>query len=295
MTVSGKRTLLIVNPGGGDAADAGRRACRTLETGGDRVDFHLPEDPAEISDLIRSLGPASDRIVLGGGDGTFSHSAEALLDAGRPFGILPLGTANDLARTFAIPHEPERAARVVLRGGLRRIDLGIVNGRPFFNVASLGFSVKVANYHTGERKKRLKLLSYPLSWLDAQRDMKPFEARITWNGDTKKTKSTMIAVGNGVHYGGGLTIADDAAIDDGWLDVYYVKPLGPWGMLKLLPYLKFGALKRRQDVRTLRAAAVRVETTPTQEINVDGDVIAETPADFSVLPKALEVFVPATK
>lgn len=293
--MSGKRTLLIVNTKSGAGVSMAERAWHVFSNAGDSVDFHSPADPSEISDLIRGLGPEADRIVLGGGDGTFSHSASALMQAGRPFGILPMGTANDLARTFAIPHEPERAARVVLRGGLRRIDLGVVNGRPFFNVASMGFSAKVANYHTGERKKRLRLLSYPLSWLDAQRDMKPFRAHLTYDEGAHKTRSTMIAVGNGVHYGGGLTIADDAAIDDGWLDVYYVKPLGPLGMLKLLPFLKFGALKRRQEVRTLRTAKIRVETEPVQQINVDGDNVAETPADFSVLPGALEVFVPATK
>lgn len=293
--MSGKRTLLIVNPGTGGDPEPAERARRTFESAGDTVDFHQPDDPSTISDLIREHGPEADRIVLGGGDGTFSHSAQALLDVGRPLGLLPLGTANDLARTFAIPHDPERAARVVLRGGLRSIDLGIVNGRPFFNVASLGFSVKVANYHTGERKKRLKLLSYPISWLDAQRDMTPFRATLTYDGETKTTKSTMIAVGNGVHYGGGLTIADDAAIDDGWLDVYYVKPLSALGMLKLLPFMKWGALKRRQDVRTLRTAELHIETDPKQEINVDGDIVAETPATFSVMTRALEVYVPATK
>jgi len=102
----------------------------------------------------------------------------------------------------------------------------------------------------------------------------------------------MVAVGNGVHFGGGLMIADDAAIDDGWLAVLYVRPLSAIGMAKLLPFLKFGAIKRRQDVKSLRARELTLKADPEQEFNVDGELVGSTPATFGVLRNALEVFVP---
>ena len=286
------RILLILNSSSGSADNTVARASRLIEESGYSVELQQPDEPARISDIIRETGPSVDRIVLGGGDGTFSHSAPALIDADRPVGLLPLGTANDLARTLGVPRDLDAAVRIATGQRSRRIDLGTINGRPFFNVASIGFSARVAQHHAGERKKRLKMFSYPLSWLDAQRNLKPFTVTLLQGRRKRRFRSTMVAVGNGVHFGGGLMIADDAAIDDGWLDVLYVRPLSALGMAKLLPFLKFGAIKRRQDVRTLRASELTLEAEPDQDFNVDGELVESTPATFGVLRKALEVFVP---
>lgn len=290
--MTARPVLLIINRKGGSAGQPVDTVVGILEGHGHTVDLRQPKNPADISGIIRQDGPLASRIVLGGGDGTFSRSAPALLDAGRPVGLLPLGTANDLARTLGIPANPDAAAEICAGNQTRRIDLGTINGRPFFNVASIGFSARVAAYHAGERKKRLKLLSYPLSWLDAQRGLEPFRVTIRAGERRRSFRSTMVAVGNGVHYGGGLVIADDAAIDDGWLDVFYVRPLGPWGMLKLLPFLRLGAIKRRQEVRTLRARELTLEAKPEQDFNVDGEIVERTPARFGIIRGALEVYAP---
>ncbi|MDF1719654.1 MAG: lipid kinase [Minwuia sp.] len=288
-----RETLIIINRLGGGATRAIANALQVMREGGLSIDLVRPDHPEQISDVIRDRGPAAGRIIIGGGDGTMLHSAPALLDAGRPVGLLPLGTANDLARTLDIPSDPVQAARVIVQGQTRRIDLGTVNGRPYFNVASLGFSAHVARHHSGERKRRLKLLSYPLSWMDAQRDTKPFRLKLTdRDGKTRSTRTTLLAIGNGVYYGGGMRIVDDAAIDDGNLDVFYVRPLGPLGMLRVLPLLRFGAIRRKRDIRAHRVRWLRVETKPQQQINVDGELVEQTPAEFSILPQALEFHVP---
>lgn len=290
--MSAGKALLIINVRGGSADGRVNAAADAVRRSGFDVDLITPDDPSEIANLIRERGVNADRIILGGGDGTFSHSAGALMEAGKPVGFLPMGTANDLARTLALPVEVTEAARIAAGSRSRRIDLGEINGRPFFNVASIGFSVRVATHHTGERKKRLKLLSYPLSWLDAQKDMEPFRVTVRYGKRKRQFSSTMVAVGNGVHFGGGLTIADNAAIDDGWLDMFYVRPLGPLGMLGLLPFLKLGAIRRRQDVRVIRARELELDARPKQDFNVDGEIVENTPARFRVLRHALEVLVP---
>src|ERR671926_181555 len=89
-------------------------------------------------DLLRERGRAFDLVMLGGGDGTMNAAASALVEIGRPLAVLPLGTGNDLARTLGIPLDPLAAAEVAAAGRTRRIDLGLVNGRPFFNVACVG-------------------------------------------------------------------------------------------------------------------------------------------------------------
>mgnify|MGYP000182552405 CR=1 FL=1 len=288
-----RKTLIIINRQGGGAARVLTNALHVMRDGGLALDLVRPDHPDQIPEIIRLKGPDAGRIIIGGGDGTMLHAAQALLDVGRPVGLLPLGTANDLARTLGIPPDPVQAARIIVRGRTRRIDLGTVNGRPFFNVASMGFSVNVARHHSGERKRRLKLLSYPLSWLDAQRDTKPFRMKLTdRDGKTRSSRTTLLAIGNGVYYGGGMRIVDDATIDDGNLDVYYVRPLGVLGMLRVLPLLRLGAIRRRRDIRSHRLRWLRVETRPPQQINVDGELVEQTPAEFSILPQALEFHVP---
>ncbi len=286
-------TLVIINRQGGSAGRDVTRALAVLRDAGLKPQLVRPDDPVQISEVIRERGPDSARILIGGGDGTMLHSAQALLDAGRPVGLLPMGTANDLARTLGIPADLADAAGLIVRGRTQRIDLGLVNGRPYFNVASMGFSANVARHHTGERKRRLKLLSYPVSWLDAQRDTKPFRIHMTdRDGKTKSTRTTLFAIGNGVFYGGGMRIVEDAAIDDGNLDVFYVRPLGPLGMLKVLPLLRFGAIRHKRDIRTHRVHWLKVEAEPEQQINVDGELVESTPAVFDILPRALEFHVP---
>ena len=89
-----------------------------------------------------------------------------------------------------------------------------------------------------------------------------------------------------------MTIAEDAEIDDGLLKVYYLKPLGLWGWIRLLPSLRFGTLDRRGEAELMRATRVDVATKRPKQINVDGELIGETPATFRLLPKALSVFAP---
>ena len=108
-----------------------------------------------IDDLGRAFhehGAKADRIVIGGGDGTISAALPALLRLGKPLAVLPLGTANDFARTLGVPAEAMEAAEIAIGGCEHCIDVGRVNGRPFINVASVGLAAKV----TEEQSRRVK-------------------------------------------------------------------------------------------------------------------------------------------
>ncbi|MBY0514894.1 MAG: hypothetical protein K2P78_13385, partial [Gemmataceae bacterium] len=137
----GRRALLVVNRGSRSGEASHAAAVRHLtRLGFDLVDA-APQAP--VADAIRTHAAGVELVVLGGGDGTLNAAADALAAAGKPVGVLPLGTANDLARTLGLPTDLAAAAQVIADGHTRRIDLGRVNGRPFFNVASIGLSVAV--------------------------------------------------------------------------------------------------------------------------------------------------------
>jgi diacylglycerol kinase (ATP) len=287
------RALLIANrhsrTGGRDLS----AALEVLEAGGVTVVERQCKRSDQLGEIIGADGGEVDLVILAGGDGTMNAAIEALLERQLPLGILPTGTGNDLARTLAIPTDLAKAAATIVGGHQRRIDLGRVNHKHFFNAASIGLAAEVTRHHTAERKRRLWLLAYALSMRDAWRATRPFHARLRCDGRTLRLRALQVTVGNGRHYGGGMTVRADAAIDDGRLDVYALKPRRFWRLLLLFPALRFGWLDRSEAALVLRGRTVEVETRRSLPVNTDGELTTHTPARFTVVPGALSVFVPA--
>ena len=292
--MAGPRALLIVNrhsrSGSGDLS----AAREVLAEHGLGVVERECARSDEVPEAIRRACDAVDLVILAGGDGTMNSAADALVECKLPLGILPTGTANDLARTLDIPTDLAAAAAVIGAGRRHAIDLGCVNGKYFFNAASIGLSAEVTRHHTKERKRRYWVFAYLLSVRDAWRHTRPFRAQLRCDGRLTRLRAIQITVGNGRHYGGGMTVSEDAAIDDGWLDVYCLRPGSFWGLLALFPALRLGRLRHRESVHVMRGRTIEVRTPRTLPINTDGELTTRTPADFRVVPGALEVVVPAT-
>lgn len=250
------------------------------------------KDSAQLSDTIRRYGNEVDLVIVGGGDGTLNAAIAGLVDTQLPLGILPLGTANDLARTLGIPRSVPEACGVIAQGRVQPIDLGWVNGTHFFNVASLGLSVKITQQLSREVKRRWGVLAYGITALQVLFHSVPFTAEIRINGETRKVKTVQIAVGNGRHYGGGMTVAADAAIDDQRLDLYSLEIQHWWQMIPLLPAMRSGNHASQDRVRTMHGQEIEIYTRRPYPINTDGEITTSTPARFRVLPKAISVLVP---
>ena len=163
-----------------------------------------------LPDAIRELAKNYDCVIVGGGDGTLNAAAPALIETGLPLGILPLGTANDLARTLGIDPNPVAAAGLIVAGNLRPIDLGEVNGHPFFNVASIGFSAELAQELTAEAKRKWGVVGYAIAALRLLMRTTPFTAFIDHDGTTETIRTVQVSAGNGRHYGGGMTVESTA-------------------------------------------------------------------------------------
>jgi YegS/Rv2252/BmrU family lipid kinase len=286
----GRRALLLVNCKARRGEECRAEAAERLTKHGfDLVTLGADAPPGEA---IRLHAAGVDLIVIGGGDGTLNCAADALAEAGKPVGIIPLGTANDLARTLAIPTDLEAACRIISEGHTHRIDLGRVNGKPFFNAASIGLSVAVTRRLSKESKGRLGAFAYVAAAVRALGAGRPFRAEIVCDGELHRARTVQITVGCGRYYGGGLTVAEDAAPDDARLDVYSLE-VGHWlGLLPLLPALWSGRWEGRRNVRQLRGQQVEVRTHRPRSVNADGEVVTQTPATFAVQPGAVTVFVP---
>lgn len=289
---SARRVLLIVNRKARRGELAGDVVTETLRAAGLMVVERDCDRRVDLSAVIESEADQIDAVVVGGGDGTLNAAAPAILKTGRPLGIIPLGTANDLARTLAIPLDPAAAAGIIAAGKTRRVDIGLANDHPFFNVASIGMGVDLTRALTRDAKSRWGTIGYAIAGLRVVRRMRPFRARIVQDGTVHQTRTVHLAVGNGRHYGGGMTVSETAAIDDHRLNVYSLEVGSIWKLLLMLPSMRAGTHGRWEEVKTLAGKEIVVETRHRRSVNTDGEITTQTPVTFKVLPDAIEIFAP---
>lgn len=246
----------------------------------------------ELGIVIREYHQQVDFVIVGGGDGTLNAVVDSLVETNLPLGILPLGTANDLARTLNIPFSIKEACDIILQGNLKSIDLGWVNGKYFFNVASMGLSVNITEKLSKGLKRRWGIFAYGITALQVISSTRRFRATIEANGELFPVKTIQIAIGNGRYYGGGMAIATDAAIDDQRLDLYSLELKHWWQIFPVIWYLPQGQYQHLQWVRTLESKEIQIHTQKAYNVNTDGEITSTTPAKFKVIPHALKVFAP---
>ena len=287
-----RRALLIVNSHSRSGASQCERAVAILKAHGIEPLHRECESREDLSPLIARHAGDVDCVVVGGGDGTLNAAALGVIDAKLPLGILPLGTANDLARTLDIPFDLDAAADVIAAGKTRRIDLGLVNGQPFFNVASIGLSAELAQKLTRDIKRRFGRLGYALVAVKVLAQARPFRATIIGDGESVRVKTLQIAVGNGRYYGGGNAVEKDAAIDDEHLDLYSLEFNRAWKLALMARSFRNGAHGAWREVRAVRAKEFDIRTRIPRPVNADGEIVTHTPAHFSIRPSAVTVFAP---
>jgi diacylglycerol kinase (ATP) len=286
------RALLLVNPRARRGAEEAGEIATGLRRAGLELVGEPSGDPAALPDLVHRRAGEIDRVVVAGGDGTINHAVQVLVGVGLPLAIIPTGTANNLARTVGVPLELEAAIAVAAGSHRRPVDLGRVNGHWFCTTASIGLSVQITEELSPDIKRRWGPIAYALAASRVMRRSHPFHADISWEGGSRRTRTVQIVVGNGRYYGAALAVAPDATIDDARLDLYSLEVNHWWELLKVAPFLKRGTHVERREVEALRAKVFEVRTPRPMPIDVDGELAAETPGRFEVVPRALELFTP---
>ncbi|NNC24306.1 lipid kinase [Salinisphaera sp. USBA-960] len=286
------QALLLINRGSRAGEQNAAEVRDALRANGASVVVRDADTPAHLHAALAAHAGSVDVVVVGGGDGTISMAAGALIQVAVPVAIVPLGTANDLARTLMVPTDIAGACRNAIHGRSQPIDLGQCNDVYFVNVASLGLPVRASKYRSTAAKRWLGPLGYAGNVVTAYRQTEPFDVELVWDDHCKSMHTIQLVVGNGRHFGGGLAVARDAMPDDGALDIYSLAPQTPLGMLAKLPGLVRGPDQELAGVSLFKAGAVRVRTSRPMAINTDGELLTETPADFRVIPGALTIKVP---
>lgn len=288
-----RRALLLVNHQSQHGKESLAQAIEQLQQLGFELVEESTGDPEQLPEVICQYRDKVDLVIIGGGDGTLNAAAAGLVETQLPLGILPLGTANDLARTLGIPLSVSEACKIIATGRNFAIDLGCVNDKYFFNVASLGIGTQITQQLTKEAKQRWGVLAYAATALKVLWQTRPFQAEIHFNQTSVQGKTVQIAVGNGRFYGGGTPISQEATIDDHQLDLYSLEIQYWWQIIPILPAMSRGHQATWPSVVAHQSQAIEVRTSKPHPISTDGEITTQTPADFRVVPQALSVIVPA--
>ncbi|HEY8313356.1 MAG TPA: YegS/Rv2252/BmrU family lipid kinase [Candidatus Baltobacteraceae bacterium] len=232
-----------------------------------------------------------DAIVAAGGDGTIVSSLAEAMQAKVPLGIIPLGTFNDLARTFGIPLDVPGACAIVAGGTTREIDVGRVNGAYFVNEASIGISTRIARRQTPELKQRFGFFGVAGTTIQTLAQHRPFFAEVDFDGRSEQFRTVQLTFANSYHFGG-LIEVPGGSIDNGMLELFSVE-IENW--LGVIPIVRKAITHDRGSVdglRRRRSNRFTVHTHRPHHISADGEPAGVTPAVFESIPRALRIIVP---
>ncbi|GAA0265233.1 diacylglycerol/lipid kinase family protein [Cryptosporangium japonicum] len=276
--------LVIVNEGAGSTELAAvDKAVEVLR----RVADVVVARTGDLDALGAALRIHRERTtVLAGGDGSLHAAVQLLhdahqLDPQRPFGLIPLGTGNDLARTLGIPLDPVGAAETVLDGYPRALDIAVDNtGEVLVNAAHAGVGAEAGRLASGW-KPTLGVAAYPLGGLVAGFTSEGWHMDIEVDGEQvhgPETPVLMLGIGNGRSIGGGTPLAPNAEPDDGLLDVVVAAVQGPRNRYEYGLALRNGVHIRREDVHVYRGATVVLKAPDGADafrVNTDGEISDE--------------------
>jgi YegS/Rv2252/BmrU family lipid kinase len=290
--------VLVTNESAGGTADEAVAAALSVLSAQADVRREVCAEPGDLDGVLDGLGDG-EILVVAGGDGSVHTAVAALrrrgtLDAGRPLGLVPLGTGNDLARTLGVPLDPADAARALLTGAARALD-HVVDDEDgvVVNAVHLGIGAEAAA-KAAALKDRLGAAAYTAGSLAAGVRPGGWSLHVEVDGATVPVDDEVLMVGvaNGRSIGGGAELAPDASPDDGLLDVVVATSTGTLARLGFATSLRAGTHVERDDVLVVRGRSVTV-TGEGFPVNADGELYGPVSSrTWTVHPAAWSVFVP---
>lgn len=286
---------IIVNPAAGGTSSAVLDAvCNLLKQRDLAYRVETTEYPGHASRLAHDAAASGCSAIVGvGGDGTLSEIADGLVDRAVPLYFVPCGTGNDFVRVLNLPSDPIAAFQAQLNGVDSALDMAVVNGKGFLNVAGTGFDVDVLREVVRYKHVGKGLIPYLFGLISALKKFHSFRAELTLDtGEVLNEAFTIISMGNGRYFGGGMKVAPNANPFDGLLDVMIIRGLPKFAVPFLLPLFITGLYAKIPSIcRVRRCKSVRL-LCPGMTFNMDGELLDMDEADVRVLPGHLPVRLP---
>ena len=288
----------IINPisGAGADPDAARRRIQMVERAaadrGVRARIDLTERGGHAEMLAREAVEAGcELLIVWGGDGTVNEAGTALIGSPTTLGLVPAGSGNGLAAALGVSRDPAAALADAFDAPVHRIDAGVMAGRPFFNIAGIGFDARVASlFH---KRKRGSRGGWPYVVIGVREGYRysSVEYALTLDALVTRSKALLIAFANGREYGIGARIAPGARLDDGVLDAIVVEDPGTFvSRFWNARHLASGTAERAPTVTLRRITHAVVEAPGEIEFHVDGEPgVARDRIEVTIVPGALGV------
>jgi diacylglycerol kinase (ATP) len=240
-------------------------------------------------------------VVAVGGDGTLNEVVNGAAGRDVTVATLPLGTGMDFGRTYGIPTRFEEAVRVAAGGATRTVDAGRVRYRTwdgdgatrwFGNVGSVGMSGAVAQRANGMSKALGGRVTFFYALTRVFLAWENTDVTVHLDGGERHGRMHDVIVANGIWHGGGMMLAPDARPDDGLFDVVLIGDVSKLDFLTTAPKIYKGRHVTHPKVEIVRSARVAVDAAEHLPIELEGEQVGTTPAEFAVVPGALRLRVP---
>ncbi len=285
---------VLFNPNAGGVLSRGmtvERLVRLLMEHGISASVRLTDGVPQAVSAFADVEP--DRVfIIAGGDGTLFQAVQAAVCRRSSVGIMPLGTANDLARSLGIPLDLDEAAEVIAAGHTCLMDLGIAGDRVFVQAAGVGFHAEAFRIY-GERKRHNIPRAF-YAYVTTLARWEPADVCLTIDGRREEHAVTQVTVANTPFYGPGIRIAPDARVDDGLFDVVILGKLTKREILRFSASTMKGRSVELENLIRVPARVVEIASLGASSmwVHADGEPICCTPVHIEVLPSCLKLIVP---
>jgi len=287
-----RRVLILVNPAAGRAR-SGRvgRVAAALERRGVAVTIRTGEPPQGVEQLAREAEPEFDALVAAGGDGTVAAAVNGIAAAPRPLAILPLGTANVLARGLGLPRRAAALAEIIATAPARDFWPGRIGDRLFVAMASSGFDAAVVAAVDARLKRRAGRLAYAAAMLSCLRRYREPELRVaTAEGEFR---GAAVIAARCRCYAGGFTIAPEAELAVPLLHLSVIAGGGRRAVLRSLAALVCGRLPDAGFVTRVTTGAATLSGPAGVPVEADGDAAGSLPVRLGLAPRPVPLICPA--
>ena len=285
------KTCFILNPTAGPSRRHDMPALIAQHFGALEADYEvrLTEYAGHAVELARVAAAEGFRVVAAvGGDGTVNEVGRGLLGTDTALGIIPQGSGNGLARHLKVPLGLAAALSRLATPTFSRMDVGMMNGHPFFCTAGLGFDAHVSQ-HFAEAGTR-GLGTYLRVTLREYRRYQPVAVRVELNDQEIETNCYVLAFANASQYGNNVYIAPLADLRDGLLDVCLIDALPLGRAIRVSLGMALGNLPQSSAAAYFRVPRSRIVAQAPIGFHVDGDYLGHaTEFVVELLPLALAV------
>lgn len=274
-----------------------RDAVAAVREDGYRVDVRVTWEAGDSALFAAEAAKEGiDTVIAGGGDGTVNEVLNGLIQVEgdtSALGVIPLGTANDFARSAGIPLQLEAALRVAVETEPVPVDVGRSGERAFMNVATGGFGTEVTVNTDPKLKRLLGGAAYFITGLGRFSELEPVQVRLRGPDLDWEGRLLVLAVGNARQAGGGHVLCPDAVLDDGLLDIGVLPDVPEDQQAEAISKLMTKGMQAVKDAALYwRVPWVEVEAPKGIYVNLDGEPTHATHHRFEIEAQRLKLHLP---